>query len=168
MGLIFMIEIRKATYDDIDTMQAIFKHARSEMEKNGNPTQWSNNRPPLFLIEKDLNNNTSYLILNDGIPVATFSYTIGIEPTYVEIYHGKWLNDKPYGTIHRIASLNTVPGIFKIVLDFVTQFGVDIRIDTHQDNKIMLHLFEKYGFTYCGIIIIDDGTTRLAFQKIVE
>ena len=161
-----MIEIRKATYDDLDTMQLIFKHAREEMEKNGNPTQWSNNRPPLFLIEKDLNNGTSYLVLNDGLPVATFSYTLGIEPTYQIIYNGAWLNDLPYGTIHRIASLNIIPGIFKIVLDFVKGFGVDVRIDTHQDNKIMLHLFEKYGFKYCGEIIIDDGTSRLAFQKV--
>ena len=26
-------------------------------------------------------------------------------------------------------------------------------------------LIEKNGFTYCGIITVDDGTERLAYQK---
>ena len=44
-------------------------------------------------------------------------------------------------------------------------FGVDVRIDTHRDNETMLHLIEKNGFIRCGIIIVDDGTERIAFQK---
>ena len=162
------MQIRKATIDDLDIMQEIFAHARKEMIKNNNPTQWSNNRPPLFLIMKDLNKGVSYIIEQDNIPIATFSFTIGIEPTYVKIYDGKWLNDKPYGTIHRIASNNKVPGVFDYVMKFLESFHIDIRIDTHKDNTIMLHLLEKYGFVKCGIIIIDDGTPRIAFQKVVE
>lgn len=159
------MQIRKATKEDIPVMQKIFAHARSEMKKNGNPTQWKDNRPPLFLIEKDLALGTSYIVLDNDEPVATFSFTVGIEPTYLNIYDGAWLNDKPYGTIHRIASTNKVKGIFKYVLDFALSFGVDIRIDTHIDNKIMFHLFNKYGFKYCGIIYIDDGTSRVAYQR---
>ena len=33
---------------------------------------------------------------------------------------------------------------------------------------LLLHLIEKNGFTRCGIIIVDDGTERIAFQKAVE
>ena len=29
----------------------------------------------------------------------------------------------------------------------------------------MQHLLDKNGFTYCGIIYLDDGTERLAYQK---
>lgn len=147
-------------------MQEIFAHARSEMKKNGNPTQWKDDRPPLFLIERDFRNDVTYVLVEGNRVVATFSYLIGVEPTYVKI-DGKWLNDKPYGTIHRIASDNSVPGVFDMVMDFVVKFGVDIRIDTHPDNKIMLHLLKKHGFIETGIIIIDDGTPRIAFQKLV-
>lgn len=162
------MKIRKADYQDLPRMQEIFAIARSEMKKNGNPNQWKDDRPPLFLIEKDFSKGVTYVIEDEDKVIGTFSYTIGVEPTYVDIYDGKWLNDLPYGTIHRIASDTTHKGIFKYVLDFVETFGVDIRIDTHPDNKIMLHLMDKYGFTKCGIIYIDDGTSRIAFQKIIN
>lgn len=159
--------IRKATYDDLDTMQEIFRCAREYMKKEGNPNQWGDSRLPLFLIEKDMNLGTSYIIEENGEAVGTFSYTIGIEPTYVKIYEGKWLNDKPYGTIHRIASNGKIKGIFNIVLDFVSKFGVDIRIDTHENNKTMLKHLKESGFIKCGIIYIDNGTSRIAFHKII-
>jgi len=162
------MQIRKATFNDLEAMQAIFAHARKMMKESGNPTQWKDNRPPLFLIERDLNNNTSYVIENDGKIIATFSFTIGVEPTYVVIKDGKWLNDRPYGTIHRIASDNSVKGIFDYVMNFLKQFDIDIRIDTHKDNKVMLHVLEKNDFKYCGIITIDDGTDRLAFQRLKD
>ena len=41
----------------------------------------------------------------------------------------------------------------------------NLKIDTHRDNRIMQHLLDKNGFTYCGIIYLDDGTERLAYQK---
>ncbi|MBR1526072.1 MAG: hypothetical protein IJ640_05360 [Prevotella sp.] len=46
-------------------------------------------------------------------------------------------------------------------------FGItdNIRIDTHRDNRIMQHLMQKEGFTYCGIIYLDNGDERLAYQK---
>ena len=40
-----------------------------------------------------------------------------------------------------------------------------LRADTHADNKIMQHLLEKNGFTKCGIIHVEDGTPRIAYQK---
>lgn len=49
------MEIRKATRDDLNTMQEIFRCAREYMKKEGNPSQWGDSRPPLFLIEKDFN-----------------------------------------------------------------------------------------------------------------
>lgn len=40
-----------------------------------------------------------------------------------------------------------------------------IRIDTHRDNKPMQHLLNKNGFRYCGIIYLEDGDERLAYQR---
>ena len=36
----------------------------------------------------------------------------------------------------------------------------------HADNKIMQHLLEKNGFARCGIIHVEDGTSRVAYQKL--
>ena len=41
----------------------------------------------------------------------------------------------------------------------------NIRIDTHEDNRIMQHLLDKYGFAKCGCIYVEDGTPRIAYQK---
>ena len=159
-----MLEIRKSTYDDLDRIAEIFTYARKQMALNGNPSQWKNDRPSMELVRNDIDASNSYVVLNEGKIVATFAFIVGIEPTYLDI-DGKWLDDDPYGTIHRIASDGSVKGVFDQVIDYVSKRGVDIRIDTHKDNKIMRHLIEKNGFVYCGIIIVDDGTPRLAYQK---
>ncbi len=162
-----MLEVRKTAVEDLDEVEKIYIHARKQMAINGNPTQWGNDRPSMELVKKDIAEGNSYVVLNDGRITATFAYIIGIEPTYLDI-DGAWLNDEPYGTIHRIASLNEVKGIFDFVIDYVSGYRTDIRIDTHRDNRIMLHLIEKNGFERCGIIIVDDGTERIAFQKRVN
>ena len=33
-------------------------------------------------------------------------------------------------------------------------------------RSIMRHCIEKYGFIYCGVIYLPDGSPRLAYQKI--
>ena len=162
-----MLEVRKTVIGDLDEIEKIFIHARKQMKESGNPSQWGENRPSMELVKKDISDGNSYVVLNDGKITATFAYIIGIEPTYLDI-EGVWLNDKPYGTIHRIASLNEVKGIFDFVIEYVSGYHADIRIDTHRDNKTMLHLIEKNGFERCGIIIVDDGTERIAFQKRID
>ncbi len=159
-----MLEIRKTVTEDLDAVEKIFVHARKQMAINGNPTQWGDDRPSMDLVRNDIAEGNSYVVLNDGKITATFACIPGIEPTYLEI-DGAWLDDDPYVTIHRIASLNEVKGIFDHVIDWLSDRHVDIRIDTHRDNRIMRHLIERNGFHTCGIIIVDDGTERIAYQK---
>ena len=162
-----MLTIKKATRADLPIMQEIFKCAREYMKNTGNPTQWGTSGPPISHVELDISRGVSYIVYDDGNPVGTFSFTIGEEPTYKHI-DGAWLNDKPYGAMHRIASNGKAKGVFEFCYNFCLGFGVDIRIDTHENNSTMRHLIEKVGFTYCGIITVEDGTLRLAFQKEVN
>jgi len=43
-----------------------------------------------------------------------------------------------------------------------------IRVDTHRDNKSMLKMLSNNGYTYCGIIYLETGSERLAFEKILK
>ena len=86
------------------------------------------------------------------------------EPTY-DVIDGAWLTDEPYGVIHRMASYPEVHGIFSTVINYAASHFAHLRIDTHRDNRIMQHLIEKHGFTYCGIIWLEDGTERLAYER---
>lgn len=160
-----MFSIRKTTLNDLDECERIFNVARKTMIDCGNPTQWAGEYPNKDDVIIDINNGNSYVVLYDDKIVGTLAYIRGIEPTYLYIEDGKWLNDDEYATIHRIASDNSVKGMFEYVIDyFTTRDNIDIRIDTHRDNKIMIHLVEKYGFKYCGIIYVHDHSERLAFE----
>ena len=141
---------RGARRADLDAILKIYARARQAMADSGNPTQWGDHFPPQELLEEDIDSNRLFLYLVNGELEGVFAFILGPDPTYARIEDGKWLNDTlPYGTIHRLASAGRHPG----------------RADTHADNKIMQHLLEENGFTKCGIIHVEDGTPRIAYQK---
>jgi hypothetical protein len=96
--------------------------------------------------------------------VGYFALLPSPEPTY-NVIDGAWLTNEPYGVIHRMASYPEVHGIFAAIMDFAAARYPHLRIDTHRDNRIMRHLIEKHGFTYCGIIWLADGSERLAYER---
>lgn len=160
--------IRKTTEKDIQLVMQIFDKAREIMRKSGNFKQWPVGYPSEKAVIADIEKNNSYVVEKDNNIVATFAFIIGQDPTYSYIEGGQWLNDEPYGTIHRIASNGECKGIMRLVLDYCSKFVSNIRIDTHEDNSIMRHLLAKNGFKHCGTIYLLDGNPRLAFQKVVS
>lgn len=159
------MSIRKSTTADLDDILHIYACAREQMKKNGNPTQWGDIHPLPEIITQDIENGNSYVIDEAGKICGVFAFIYGDDPTY-QIIDGKWLNNKPYGAIHRIASNGSVKGILNQCLAFCEKQIDNIRIDTHEDNKIMQHLLSKNGYTRCGIIsAAEDGTPRIAYQK---
>lgn len=157
------IIVRPTVAEDLERVMEIYAFARERMAANGNPNQWINGYPAVADILKDISSGVSYVIEIDGIIAGVFTYIIGNDPTY-DIIDGEWLNNDPYGTIHRIASAPGFRGIADICLDFCKSKGVDIRIDTHADNAPMLGWITSRGFSYCGIIYCHNGTPRKAFQ----
>ncbi|HHU05480.1 MAG TPA: GNAT family N-acetyltransferase [Clostridiales bacterium] len=157
--------IRRATMNDLNRMLEIYELARKQMRLNGNPNQWKN-YPSKELLEEDIKSGISYVIESDSKVIGTFVFIIGKDPTYRVIEKGSWLNSEPYGTIHRIASDGTHKGLFKLVEEYCSQQIDNIRIDTHEDNKIMRYILEKSGFLKCGIIYTYDGSPRIAYQKV--
>lgn len=160
------MNVRRATPADLEPLLEIYAYARAQMKLNGNPLQWKDNRPSRAVVAGDIERGNSYVIEADGAPCGVFALIFGEEPTYRSI-EGKWKNDAPYGTIHRIAGNGRVKGIFRICLEYCERQISNLRIDTHRDNKIMRHLIEKSGFEQCGIVYVDDGTPRIAYQKVV-
>ncbi len=159
--------IRPSTVADIPTLLTLADEARGIMRRNGNMGQWVNGYPSAEIFRQDIINGNSYMVCNaDNIAVATFAFVPGPEPTYSIIDGGEWIDDtQEYYVIHRIASLPEHHGIIKTIMDYCFGITDNIRIDTHRDNRIMQHLMQKEGFTYCGIIYLDNGDERLAYQK---
>lgn len=162
------MEIRIAEVKDISRIMEIFDTAKEYMIKNGNPNQWHDGYPWIDIVEDDVQKNNCYVIINNEKIVGTFAFIYGDDPTYKIIKEGDWKNNEPYGTIHRIASDGTVPGIFHECIEFCSKSIKNIRIDTHELNSAMQYLCKKEGFEYCGKIYTEDGGERLAYQKIIE
>ena len=157
--------IRNTEMKDLPEVMAIYEFAREQMRLSGNPDQWKNSHPSEELILEDIKNKTGFVLEKDGKICGVFAFIIGEDPTYNYI-EGKWKNGEPYGTIHRIASARTHRGIFSECLKFCESKISNIRIDTHEDNKIMQRVIEKNGFEKCGIIFVADGSPRIAYQKV--
>lgn len=158
-----MFTIRKATESDTPAITAIYDTARSFMRANGNMKQWVGGYPSVANISADIAAGNLYLITVSDMIVGVFCLIIGEDPTYC-IIEGRWLNDRPYGTIHRIASSGKYRGIADAALDYSLTLTGDIRIDTHEDNIPMQRWCKKKGFAYCGIIHLADGSPRLVYQ----
>ena len=161
---------RKATPADLERMMEIYAFARSFMAAHGNPDQWGPTHwPPEALIRKDIAEGNSYVCENGaGRTIGTFFFVSGaeIEPTYSRITEGKWLDDSPYGVVHRIASDGSEKGIGAFCLNWAYERCGHLRIDTHGDNTVMQSLLKKLGFTHCGTIYVEeDDAPRLAYEK---
>ena len=169
-----MRTIRKATPTDIGVILRLIELGKQKMRSEGNDEQWTGGNPKRELLEEDVRHGHSYLIEEDdgehqssGHPIATFAFIPSPEPTYAKIYEGCWLDDeRPYYVIHRAASCPEVHGIMTYILDYAFSQTDNIKIDTHRKNKTMQRALIKKGFTYCGIIYLQDGAERLAYQKI--
>ena len=158
-------EIRPARLEDLDEILKIYDYAKRFMAETGNPTQWAGSYPQRELLVEDIENKGLYVVTEEDRICGVFYFVIGPDPTYAIIENGAWRSDREYGTIHRIAGKGT-GGIFGAALDFCRGKTGYLRIDTHEDNKVMQHVVTKHGFTPCGIIYTDDGTPRIAFDRL--
>lgn len=155
--------VRMAEIGDLPVIMGIYDRARTFMAENGNPTQWGKNYPARDLLEEDIARDGLFVITEGAQVRGVFMFVVGPDPTYAVIENGAWHSDKIYGTIHRIAGDGT-GGIFGACLDFCRKKRGYLRIDTHEDNKIMQHVVTKAGFQRCGIIYTHNGTPRIAFD----
>ena len=164
----------KTEIEDIPQVMEIIKDAQLYL-KNEGIDQWQNNYPNPQVIREDIRNGNSYVIKKDNKVVAVAAIIFADDPTYKKIYQGEWLSRGKYGVIHRAAVAENYKGqgiaskFFRETEKMAAEMGIkSIRIDTHQDNLAMQRLIEKENFEYCGIIYTEDGSRRLAYEKIIK
>ena len=158
------MSIRKTKMSDLDDVCRIYADARAFMRESGNPNQWKNTNPALEVIVRDIHAQSSYVYERSGVIAAVFFFSTDRDPTY-SVIDGAWLNDDNYGVVHRIARTRSASGAGAICLEWCYEQCGNLRIDTHRDNAVMRNRLEKMGFSYCGIIWLENGEERLAYQK---
>lgn len=162
-----MRQIRRARIYDLNSIMPVIDAARGIMRSSGNVNQWIRGYPSVSVIEGDIERGVGYVVQDEDSIAGYFAFIPSPEPSYALIYDGAWLDESAqYHVVHRMASTPATHGIFRFIMDWC--FGQDgnIRIDTHRDNCIMRHCIESYGFACCGIIYLESGDERLAYQLV--
>lgn len=159
------MEIRKASMNDWEEIRKIYAGARQFMAEHGNAGQWGTTNPREELLLDDIAQEKLY-VCTEGSIAAVFYFAAEEDPTYRIIEDGAWLNDEPYGVVHRIASAGTVRGAASFCMEWAFRQTGNIRVDTHEDNIPMQNMLKKNGFRYCGKIHLENGDPRIAFHKI--
>jgi GNAT superfamily N-acetyltransferase len=166
------MNFRQSVKEDIEDILNIIKQAQVSLKEAG-IDQWQNNYPNYETINRDIDHKESYVLLDGNDIVATTALSFRGEKTYQTIYEGQWLSASGYAVIHRIAVNQNYKGsgfaskIIHYVEKICLEKGVaSIKVDTHEKNVSMQRLLGKNNFEYCGIIYLEDGSKRVAFEKI--
>lgn len=156
--------IRPAELSDLPEIRRIYDTAKLYMNQTGNQNQWKNGYPPDEMLKNDIKNRQLYVVKDENIG-GVFALIPGIDPTYLEI-EGAWLRDHEYAAIHRVASDGHLRGVLASAVEFARQKfpKLDLRIDTHHENRVMQAAIKRLNFVECGVIHLQNGDPRVAFQ----
>lgn len=167
------MNIRKTTPADLSVLMPIFEEARGTIARLG-INQWQNGYPNREVIEEDISCGRSYVVEVNGAVCGSFALIDDGEPTYDRIYNGAWLtgDDGEYIAIHRVAVAvaSRGTGISTAILEYALHAAQkmnrqSIRIDTHEGNVVMRRMLEKHNLRYCGVIYLENGEPRVAYEK---
>ncbi len=164
------IKIRLATQDDVPAIMPVFDQARAAIAELG-IDQWQDGYPTQAHIEADIQAGVGYVLCVSGLIQGYFAMIADPEPTYARIYDGAWQTDGSYTTVHRVAMSDVLRGkggaaeAIRYVVSRTLRAGISsVRIDTHEGNLRMRKFLEKQGFCACGIIYLESGASRIAFE----
>lgn len=159
--------VRTAKYADLPRIEEIYSYARQFMADTGNPNQWGSTHPPVETLKDDIEKQLLYVLENETGIHGVFYFYIGEDPTYGYVEGGSWRSDSSYGTIHRIAGDGS-GGVLGAAVSFTKKMISHIRIDTHHDNTVMQRAVVKQGFSKRGIIYLENGDPRIAYDLLEE
>ena len=158
------MNVRKATEAELPKILSIYARAREFMRQTGNASQWKNTYPSEEVVLSDIRNGYLHLLTDEDGIQGVFAFLPEGDPVYDRI-DGAWLNEKPHAAIHRVASAGNKKGIISECMRYCGSLASNLKIDTHEDNKIMQHQLEKEGFFRCGTVILANGEKRIAYQR---
>lgn len=181
LGLIFTKKINKtfgntilrlAVEKDVESILQMYLDGSNSLKEDG-VDQWQGEYVPTI---KDVDEHFGidlYVLDVNGEVVSTACLVEGIDLDYENI-EGKWHTKIPYISIHKVATSNKYKkqGYGKIMMQEIEKLArnrkLDLRIDTHEDNKKMIKFIKSCGYSYCGVVILEGKLKRFAYDKITE
>lgn len=168
------MEFRQAKISDLDQIMEIIELSKKYL-KETKVDQWQDGYPAKEDLRRDIESGNSYVLTNKDEIVATTVISLDGESTYNSIFNGEWITNEEYIVMHRVAVHNKYKGkgIFKELIKEAESLALNndifsIKIDTHRDNVSMQRAVVKNNFKRCGIIYLEDGSERIAFEKVIN
>ncbi len=168
------MNIRVGKKEDLNDIMIIINEAKAYF-KNANIDQWQDGYPNEESILEDIKKGYCFVLELDGKLVGTSAIIFEDDPTYEVIEEGQWKQNDSYGVIHRVAVLPGYKGrglanaFFAFAKEECKRRKVHaLRADTHDNNTSMQHVMAKNGLLYCGIVYMEDGTKRNAYECVLD
>lgn len=163
--------LRKAIFSELPNIWDILQQAIEQRKQDGSE-QWQNGYPNENTVHDDISNGYGYVLIYNNLIIAYAAIIFGVEPAYNNI-KGKWLTNKDYVVVHRVATSNALKGkgvathLFKMIEYLcIEQKVYSIKVDTNFDNVPMMRILDKLSYNYCGEIIFS-GAVRKAYEKVI-
>lgn len=170
------MELRRAVAGDAAEIMPVIEDAKKYLAANG-VDQWQDGFPERRDIEEDIATGNAFVFCENGSVEAFVLFGEGPEPAYGGIYDGHWLTEGDnYGVIHRtaVSARRRGRGISDAMFGLCERLSRErgfgsLRLDTHEDNRVMRHIAEKNGFTYCGKMYLGPGELlpRIGYEKLL-
>lgn len=164
-----VLTFRMANESDRESILEIYLEGAEALKTDG-VDQWQGQYVPSF---KDIDEHLGidlYVLEYHRKIVSTVCLVEGIDEDYENI-KGKWNTSIPYISIHKVATSNKYKkqSFAKKMMSYIENLAkrkrMDLRIDTHKDNKKMRNFIISCGYKYTGEVVLQGELERLAYDK---
>lgn len=164
-----VLTFRMANELDRESILNIYLEGANALKEDG-VDQWQGQYVPSF---KDVDEHLGvdlYVLEYHKRIVSTACLVEGIDEDYENI-NGKWNTSIPYISIHKVATSNEYKKqsfgrkMMSYIENFAKRKRMDLRIDTHKDNKKMRNFIISCGYKYTGEVVLQGELERLAYDK---
>ena len=163
---------RPAKYSEASQIWQILKDAIKRRKKDGS-NQWQDGYPNMEVVKSDIEKKIGFVFTQKDTIIGYTAVIINDEPDYINI-EGKWLSDQDFIVYHRVAISEEflAKGMAKKMMKFIEKYAISkniysLKADTNHDNIPMMKIFEKLGYSFCGIVYIRQSPRR-AYEKVLE
>lgn len=165
-------QFRQAIYSEASQIWQILKDAIKRRKKDGS-NQWQDGYPNMEVVKSDIENKIGFVLTQNDTIIGYTAVIINDEPDYINI-EGRWLSDQDFVVYHRVAVSEEflAKGMAKKMIKLIEKYALSkniysLKADTNHDNIPMMKIFEKLGYSFCGIVYIRKSPRR-AYEKVLK
>ena len=165
-------QFRQANYSEASQIWQILKDAIKRRKEDGS-NQWQDGYPNMEVVKSDIEKKIGFVFTQNDTIIGYSAVIINDEPDYINI-EGKWLSDQDFIVYHRVAISEEflAKGMAKKMMKLIEQYALtkniySLKADTNHDNIPMMKIFEKLGYTFCGVVHIRQSPRR-AYEKVLK